>query len=107
MLIVDRCGLRRRLNVKRKPSVLSCACGFKKNYMLHSVTMGSLVDLENKWQQKLCKSVTGEYISAKYLVQGLNIVASLKKPFKWSFENGLLKTSELEQLNGLQQNRCS
>ena len=37
-----------RLNVKFKPLFLSHACEFKKNYMPHSITMGSLVELENK-----------------------------------------------------------
>ena len=40
--------LRYRLNVKLKPVVLSCAYGFRKNFMLHSVYFRSLVDLENK-----------------------------------------------------------
>ena len=40
--------LRCRLNVKLKLVVLSCAYGFKNNYMLHSVYFRSLVDLENK-----------------------------------------------------------
>ena len=79
--------LRGRLNVKFKPLVLSHTCEFKKNYVLHSVTMGSLLDLENKWKQNLYESVTRKYISAKCLVQGLNIVASWKKPFKWSLSS--------------------
>ena len=40
--------LRCRLNVKLKLVVLSCAHGFRNNYMLHSVYFRSLVDLENK-----------------------------------------------------------
>jgi len=72
--------------------------GLRRIICCTQLLWGRWVDLENKWKQKLCKSVTGKYISAKYLVQVLNIVASLKKPFKWSFENGSLKTSELEWL---------
>ena len=37
-----------QLNDKLKPVVLSCAYGFRNNYMLHSVYFRSLVDLENK-----------------------------------------------------------
>ena len=40
--------LRCRLNVKLKLVVLSCAHGFRNNYMLHSVYFRSLVDSENK-----------------------------------------------------------
>ena len=40
--------LRRRLNVKLKPVELSCAYGFRNNFMLHSVYLRLLVDLENK-----------------------------------------------------------
>ena len=36
------------LNDKLKPVVLSCAYGFRNNYMLHSVYFRSLIDLENK-----------------------------------------------------------
>ena len=36
------------VNVKLKPVVLSCAYGFRNNYMLNSVYFSSLVDLENK-----------------------------------------------------------
>ena len=36
------------LNAKLKPVVLSCAYGFRNNFMLHSVYFRSLVDLENK-----------------------------------------------------------
>ena len=36
------------VNDKLKPVVLSCAYGFRNNYMLHSVYFRSLVDLENK-----------------------------------------------------------
>ena len=35
-------------DVKLKTVVLSCAYGFRNNYMLHSVYFRSLVDLENK-----------------------------------------------------------
>ena len=35
------------VNVELKPVVLSCAYGFRNNYMLHSVYFRSLVDLEN------------------------------------------------------------
>ena len=37
-----------RLNVKLKLVVLSCGYGFMNNYMLHSVSLRSLVDLEKK-----------------------------------------------------------
>ena len=40
--------LRCRLDVKLKPVVLSCAYGFRNNYMLNSVYFRSLVDLESK-----------------------------------------------------------
>ena len=40
--------LRCRLNVKLKPVALSCAYGFRNNYVLHSVYFRSLVDLETK-----------------------------------------------------------
>ena len=40
--------LRCRLTAKLKPEVLSCAYGFRKNYMLHSVYFRSLVEVENK-----------------------------------------------------------
>ena len=36
------------VNDKLKPVVLSCAYGYRNNYMLHSVYFRSLVDLENK-----------------------------------------------------------
>ena len=36
------------VNDKLKPVVISCAYGFRNNYMLHSVYFRSLVDLENK-----------------------------------------------------------
>ena len=46
-LFVERWCLRD--GIKLKPVVLlSCACGFGNNYMLHSVYFRSLVDLENK-----------------------------------------------------------
>ena len=61
----------------QKPVVLSCAYGFRKNYMLHSVYFRSLVDLENK----SCVRVLLENIyrqSAWFRVW----IFSFKKPFK-------------------------
>ena len=75
-LFVDRwclcdCG------VKLEPVVLSCAYGFRKNYMLHSVCFRSLVDLENKSCVKVSLVIIlpdASWISCRN---------SLKKPFEW------------------------